>query len=171
MLTEFKVGRRHEGRQKGGKPQPVKLDRATADHSQDGFPVARPSTARSDKGWAILPQVGKPHKAVFVTAEPRIGAAARRLRRRVKLVFTLEFHSPYPQHNIGKFRLSTTTSPNPAGGSLARRRRAPPWRSPPEKRSAQQRKQIAAYYRTVSPLLGPAAAGDRRRWRRRRRSC
>jgi hypothetical protein len=53
----------------------VKLHKASADHSQDGFPVANAIDGKRETGWAVLPQVGKPHAAVFRTA-PSGGADA-----------------------------------------------------------------------------------------------
>src|SRR5262249_27193013 len=53
----------------GRDAKPVKVRSATADHSQKdgGFDVA--SVLKGGPGWAILPETGKPHFAVFELAE------------------------------------------------------------------------------------------------------
>src|SRR4051794_4523245 len=154
VLTDFKVTALPapaEGSDKpAGKPQPVKLAKATADHSQDGFPIANAIDAKGDTGWAVLPQIGKPHAAVFETDKPlATGDAAG-----TTFTFTLAFNSPSPQHNIGKFRLSATTTPRPAGRVI------PPavktaLAIAPDERTDGQKKEIAGYYRTIAPLLEP----------------
>src|SRR5205814_1630674 len=87
--------------------------RATADHSQEGYPVASVLDAKRknkrNTGWAILPHVGKPHEAVFETAAPLAVAEGG-----VTLTITLEFQSQFPQHSIGKLRLACTAAPQPA---------------------------------------------------------
>jgi len=139
VLTAFKVA---------ADGSAVKLGAATADHSQGGYPIASAIDPSKGSGWAILPQTGKPHEAVFEAAEP-IGAHGSAL-----LTFTLEFNSPFPQHNIGHFRLSVTTA------SDLTRRAAPPEVKTAlavgvEQRSDQQKNAIASYYRSISPLLRP----------------
>ena len=126
---------------------PVKLQHASADFSQDGHPVATAIDNKARTGWAILPQVGKSHEAIFESASP-VDASA------TALTFVLEFQSPFPQHNIGKFRLSATASPSPSRLSL------PPnvktiLAVAPDQRSEQQKNEIAAYFRTVAPQLQP----------------
>ena len=57
----------------------------------------------AQRGWAIGGAVGKPHALTLVTAQPvELPAGA-------KLVVTLETKSAFPAHNLGNFRLSTTS--------------------------------------------------------------
>jgi mono/diheme cytochrome c family protein len=126
---------------------PVKLQHASADFSQDGYPVAAAIDNKARTGWAILPQVGKAHEAIFETAAPLDGGAGA-------ITFTLEFQSQYPQHNIGKLRLSATTSPSPSRLSLPANVKTV-LATAPEKRTEEQKTELAAYYRTVAPLLQP----------------
>ena len=139
VLTAFKVTA-------DGKP--VKLVAATADHSQGGYPIGSAIDAAKGSGWAILPETGKPHEAVFETAEP-IDSNDSTL-----LTFTLEFNSPFPQHNIGHLRLSVTMA-----GELAARSAPAEVKSALaialDQRSDRQKNAIASYYRTISPLLRP----------------
>jgi hypothetical protein len=97
----------------------------------------------------VLQQVGKSHEAVFETAEP-IGAGDG-----VMLSITLAFQSQYPQHTIGKLRLSCTTMPQPSR-SVIPKDVTVALAIAPEKRSDAQKTAVANHYRSVSPLLQPA---------------
>ncbi|MCA8998489.1 MAG: PSD1 domain-containing protein [Planctomycetaceae bacterium] len=75
--------------------------KATADHSQNGFDVSQAIDGdEQQKGWAIAPQMGKPHTATFLFAEP-IDAFEENERIRIRLVQNYE--SP---HLLGRFRVS-----------------------------------------------------------------
>jgi hypothetical protein len=141
VLTGFTVA------VKGGAP--VKLVRAAADHSQGSYPVTSALLGKAKSGWAILPETGKPHEAIFEPAEPFSAADAG------TLTFRLQFQSQFPRHEIGHFRLSLTTAPSPAGrmGIPANVRSILATDS--EKRSDSQRKELAAYYRSIAPILQP----------------
>ena len=144
VLTEFAVS----VEQKGGKPKPVKLARASADHSQESFAIATAIDKNAkNAGWAILPEVGKPHTAIFELAGPLKAEPVQ-----AKLIFTLAFKSPYPQHNIGKFRLSLTTAASPASQTIPEDAQSA-LAVAPDQRSEKQKASIADYYRTISPLL------------------
>lgn len=141
VLTGFTVA------VKGGPP--VKLVRAAADHSQDKFPVAKALLGKSNSGWAILPETGTAHEAIFEPAEPFSAGDAG------TLTFRLQFQSPFAQHEIGRFRISLTTAPSPAGrmGIPAKVRSI--LAIEPGKRNDAQRKELAAYYRSIAPGLQP----------------
>lgn len=128
----------------------VKLARVSADHSQEHYPVANALDGRRDTGWAILPEVGKPHEAIFEPESP-FGSSEQ-----TTLVFTLKFDSPFPQHEIGRLRLSLTTARNPASRQAIPDKLRPILALAPEKRSDAQRKEISEYFRTVAPSLQPA---------------
>jgi formylglycine-generating enzyme required for sulfatase activity/tetratricopeptide (TPR) repeat protein len=81
----------------------LKLARASTDFNQQGFNVNDAIDANQKPGWAIFPEVGKPHFALFELAEPATQTAAKVLR------VTLEFKSPnIPQRLLGRFRLSVS---------------------------------------------------------------
>ena len=106
VMTEFKVGvARGEA---AASPTPLKVGRASASFSQKDFDVAGATDGKPATGWAIFPEVGKPHEAVFELAEPVAVDADPRL------VLTLEFKSQFAQHQLGRFRLSLTDAPNPS---------------------------------------------------------
>ena len=140
VLTEFKVW---------DSAGPIKIVRATADHSQDHYPIEQAIDGRSETGWAILPEVGKAHWAIFEPARPPGDDNGS------TLTFTLEFQSQYPRHEIGKFRLALTTNPNPAETQAAPDKIRTILALAAEQRSEQQKKELASCYRTIAPLLQP----------------
>jgi hypothetical protein len=84
----------------------VQLKSATADFSQDGWPVAKTIDGDPATGWAVMPEFGKRHVAVFEAAED-FGQEGG-----VLLVVTLvqQYGS---KHTIGHGRLSVTSDSRP----------------------------------------------------------
>ncbi len=144
VLTEFTVAVAPEGEP----ARTVTLKKATADFSQNGQEIALAIDGKAETGWAVLPQLGKPHSAVFEAADP-IGGESATLR------LTLEQQSIFGKHTIGKFRLSYTTSREPAGDLTlpAEVRSALSLR--PERRDAAQKAVLSAHYRSVARSLRP----------------
>jgi hypothetical protein len=134
------------------KPHELPLSRAVADFSQDSFPVsaAIDSSRKNDpnNGWAILPQTGQAHEAIFELAHPQELAAASELE------FTLRFASQYPQHCIGKLRLAYTASPQPAENALPKNIAAA-LAIAASQRTAAQKTEITQYYESTAPQLKP----------------
>ena len=160
VLTEFKASIR--GADPTAKARPVKLRRAVADHAQDNFPVASAIDGKNDTGWAVLPAVGTSHEAAFEAETPLDLAEGEALE------VALEFRSQFAQHQVGKFRLSSTAESDPI----------PRWMPPtirealavaPDRRTEVQAKAVAAHFREVAPssevraALAEVAALDRRR--------
>jgi mono/diheme cytochrome c family protein len=118
-----------------GKPQPVKLKDAKADFSQANYPVAGAIDADPKTAWAINPQFGKPHWAVFGTDAP-LGFDGGTV-----FTFTLEQHFGGGR-TIGRLRLSAITGgtgaaiPSAVADALA---------VPPAKRTAAQQKAVLDY--------------------------
>ena len=137
---------------KDGNASPLTVSHVSADFSQEAYSVSTLVDAKrknkKNTGWAILPQTGKSHQASFEFAKPLNGDGGS------SLIFTLEFQSVFPQHTIGKFRLSTTTAAQPSRHAIPG-----PVRDAlavlPEKRSDAQKNVVAAHYRSISPLLRP----------------
>jgi hypothetical protein len=148
VLTEFKVSAAL-----GDQPaQLIHFRRASADFEQKDFPVAHAIDGKNDTGWAIYPQVGRPHTAIFEPDKP-VGTEGE-----IALTIVLDHQSIYMQHSIGKFRLSVTASPHPAAG-----RELPPnlravLAITRAKRSEQQKHEVAAYYRNLAPELADLRA-------------
>jgi hypothetical protein len=86
-------------------PQPAPLQNAQATFSQDGYAVGSAIDGNLTTGWALSPQLGKDHSAVFTFKTP-ISYPNGAL-----FEFSLLQQYQDKQHNIGKFRLSVTTSP------------------------------------------------------------
>jgi hypothetical protein len=129
----------------GGATQ-LALKNASADFSQQNFGVEKAIDAAVDanSGWAVSPETGKAHAAVFELAGklPEGGAT---------LTFTLVQN--YDKLALGRFRLSVTNVPTPIAN--------PPANIvalvalPAANRTAAQQAELAAYYRTVAPSLSP----------------
>jgi hypothetical protein len=86
---------------------PVKLTAAAADFSQQGFDIATAIDGDPAGGWAIHPEVGKPHTAMF-----RFDQAVA-ARTGATITVMLEFQSQFGQHQLGHFRLATTAAEDP----------------------------------------------------------
>jgi hypothetical protein len=107
VLTEFRVEWSPEG--EPDKKSPVALQNAQADFSQGGYDVATAidgKKAPADNGWAVHPQPGQNHTAVFETKE-NAGSGPG--------LFTIWLDQEYQdgQHTLGRFRISVTTAPRP----------------------------------------------------------
>jgi hypothetical protein len=92
---------------KDGTVTELPLTRAEADFSQAEYPVALALKNDNPKkrGWAISPQIAKPHQAIFGLA------TVRELTDATELVVTLDhqFEFAYPGFSIGRFRISATS--------------------------------------------------------------
>jgi hypothetical protein len=154
VLSEFRVTASPEG--DSVKAKPVALHNAKADFSQDQYPVANAIDGKKETGWAVAPQLGQQHVAVFETREPLS------IVNGTALTFTLEQHFAGKDHNIGKFRLSVTTSkaplslegpPEPVARILA---------VEPDKRTQQQKDELLRFYRAQDAELArlQAAAAE-----------
>ncbi len=126
--------------------KPIKLATASADFSQKDFPVAGAIDGKPETGWAIYPEVGKPHSAVFALAEPLAGGNETLLTAR------LQFGSPHAQHQFGRIRLSVTAAADPSGNQPPSGKIAEILVIAPPARNDQQRGELRNYYRqTISP--------------------
>src|SRR5207248_5966393 len=87
--------------------EPSAPAKASADFSQETFPVSLAIDGKPETGWAIDPQEGKPHAAVFSTKAPIPAGKGTALR------VILAFESQFAAHQFGKFRISVTSSADP----------------------------------------------------------
>jgi len=101
VLNEFRVEKATNDQFAAATP--VSLKAATADFSQSGWPVAAAIDNKPETGWAISPQMGKDHYAVFECASP-LGDGNETVWLRITL--TQQYGS---QHTIGRFRLQART--------------------------------------------------------------
>jgi len=139
VLSEIRVSVAHGE----GKPVPVPLQNPRATFSQNGFGVNQAIDNRLDTGWGIANQFGRAHTAVFDIRDPKL------LKPGATVTITLEHASNQKQANLGRFRISATSSPAPT------QLQGPPevvlraLRLPTEKRTAEQQTQVLNYYKNT----------------------
>jgi hypothetical protein len=102
-LTDFRITAKPL--QHPGPAVPVKLQNPRATFEQKGLPVRAALTGNPRSGWAVDPQFGKDHAAVFALAEPVGHYGGTEIR------ITMRFENNQ-QHAIGRPRISVTTLPN-----------------------------------------------------------
>lgn len=143
VLTDAKLRVAPES---GAAAQEYKFSKATADFSQDTFPAQNAVDNDRSSGWAIHPEVGKPHTAIFSLAQPiAVGAKAR-------VTIELAFESPHAQHQLGIFRLAVTDAKQPHGEQQMPANVAAALQIERSKRTAEQASALKTYYREyVSP--------------------
>ncbi len=120
----------------GGRPLP--LNRARADFEQQGFPIAGVFDSDPNSGWAVAGQTGKPHDAIF--------AFPQTLHEAVSITVRLVMDSRYPQHTLGRFRLSLMAQIDPERFAIPQDVRALLATQP-------NSEAVAKFYETISPTL------------------
>jgi hypothetical protein len=139
VLTEIEILVQQPGSDQATK---VSIASAEATYEQGELKVARAFDGDSNTGWAVY--AGKPidrsHSAVFRLAEPlTIGKDAT-------LTIVLRHDSPHVSHNIGRFRLSASASPDAklddSNAALIAN-----LKTPADQRTQEQRDQLAAAQR------------------------
>ena len=133
-------------------PAPVQFKEASATFTQDGFAAAHAIDGNPATAWALYPETGKPHTLVFELQQPLPADASAG----TVLTLTLDFQSPYGQHQFGKFRVSATNSADPHGRNLTPANVAAILAVAPEQRNDAQNGEIRNHYRArVSPSTKP----------------
>jgi hypothetical protein len=146
VLNRFKVFAIEQG--SAGKPVEFAFRRAQATFSQGGYDVSGAIGNNPATGWAVSPQNGRPNTAVFELRKPIVLSKGALLRIRMDQLF------PNKEHNIGRFRLSLTTTKPPL--SLA----GPPAQLvgvlavEPSKRTPQQKAQLVSAFEAQDAVLG-----------------
>ena len=97
VLSEIRASYIEAG--KDGAGTPLKFATAQADFDQDGYGSARAIDGNDGTGWAVHPQVGKPHW-ILVTIAPDV-----KLPAGATVSFALHQQHVDSQHALGKFRL------------------------------------------------------------------
>lgn len=154
-------------------PGSVKLERnerwynqifkATADFSQDQFPIANAIDDDPKSGWAIFPEVNKPHTAIFELNDPIESSgitplSQRRggspvLGRHTRITIKLSFQSQFAQHQAGRIRISVTNSLFPHGKNSLPENITQILAVPRKAQTPEQRTALEAYYESnVSPI-------------------
>jgi mono/diheme cytochrome c family protein len=133
-----------------GDSQPVALTHPSADFTQAQFAIAGVIADKPDqtRGWAVAPEFGKAHAAVFETAQD-VGFAGG-----TTLTITLSHQSrEFPDHNLGRFRIWVTDSHRPLRASTLPENIATILAKPRDQRDGDEKKLLAMYYRSIAPEL------------------
>jgi hypothetical protein len=121
------------------------LKSATADFAQATFPVS--GVLNRGPGWAIHPEVGKPHWAIFELETPLVAPGK-------EITVQLQFNSQFAHHQFGKFRLSATDSASPLLPETMPEKIRMILAVAAEKRTEAQKTELRNHYReVVSPEM------------------
>jgi hypothetical protein len=145
VLSELKLTARKNGDTEPA--QPVALHRAQATFSQDQWAVAGAIDDNPATGWAIAPQFGKAHTALFELKTPLT------FEEGVELTFTMDFRFQGKDHNLGKFRLSVTKAQTPLTLKTLPPNIAKLLNVEPEERTPEQKAQLTAYFQSLDAEL------------------
>jgi len=127
--------------------QPAQLKEPSASFEQEGWKVIGAIDGKpTSGGWAIAPEVGKSHSAIFQTAQD-IGDGGE-----TRLTFTLR-QMLGKQHTIGRLRLMATTGQRPNTVHELPQNIADILAIDPGQRNDEQRGVLAAHYRSIAPEL------------------
>ncbi len=125
----------------------VKLTGARATFNQGGLDVKQAIDNNAGSGWGVWPGpkgVKQPHTAIFTLAEPL------KPDPDVRLVFQLKFNHSANQHVMGRFRISVSSSNNPAFGTSGF---VEALKTKPTRRSKEMKELIAREYNKNDPEL------------------
>jgi hypothetical protein len=140
VLTEFKVHAWPDG--DVTKAKQLVLVNPKADFTQNDFSIQQVLDNNKDTGWAIFPQMGKAHTALFQVKEPLTLADG------TPIVFTLEQDFAAAKfHTLGKFRLSVTTHKGAIDFQKVPDSILALLKVPAEKRTPEQQTQIVNHFR------------------------
>jgi hypothetical protein len=135
-----------------GAGAPVSFREAVADDAQAGYEIARVLDGRPGAGgWAVDTVTGPPlaRQAVFVMNEPlALGPGSR-------VTIRLKHEMPLAARNVGRFRISLTSSAEPTAIVLLPAYLRPALELPAAERPEAERKALAEVHRSVSPLFAP----------------
>jgi len=128
--------------------QPVTWKRAEAEQSAPSFSIQSLVDSKGSTGWSIdKSKAGQLNQvSAFIEADDGAG-----FEQGTALTITLSNRSKKKTANLGRFRLSVTSSKNPV--SLPDSVRAI-LALAPDRRSNDQQSRLAAYYRSIAPQLG-----------------
>jgi hypothetical protein len=129
-----------------GKPALIRLRNPRATFEQNGLPVRAAIDNDPKSAWAVDPQFGKDHAAVF-EAESPVGFPGGTV-----LTFKLHFRCN-TGHNIGRPRLAVSTARAPVDlvGAAIPQAVLAVLRTPPAARTPAQAAALLAWYRTTDP--------------------
>ena len=124
----------------------VGLRNPSADFSQKDWAVAGAIDGDPKTGWAVSPEFGQRHAAVFET-DLDIGTECGTR-------FVLGLDQRYGgQHTLGRFRLSATDAPRPVAAGDLPDAVAEALATPPDERTEAQEQRLDEHYRALDPEL------------------
>jgi hypothetical protein len=159
VIHELKATITPKGDSAEHQPQPLKLENASADFSQENYHVAGAIDGNDQTGWAVSPQFGKPHEAVFEVDRsphaPREETASRSEANKTTGLLTITLSQQFQdgKHLLGKFRLSVTDGDKPLTRPKLPEAVAAALTVPKNDRTAEHSATIAAHYRSLDTEL------------------
>jgi hypothetical protein len=141
VLSEFLVSQSplNAKRAKGSKAGAIAISKAFADFEQKSFAVTEALKAGNrNRGWAVSPEGGFRHEAVFLPAKPVTSDGGSTLTIQIVTAFQ------NGQYNLGRFRLWITTAANPRFG--APQAIIASMKTPAAKRSKEQQAQLRDFF-------------------------
>ncbi|MCA9217322.1 MAG: hypothetical protein KDB27_29840, partial [Planctomycetales bacterium] len=112
---------------------------ATADFNQSGWDVSGAIDDNQTSGWAVAPQFGRNHFAIFELSEDYAVSAGAELT-----VAAVQTHDG--THNIGRFRISVTDAKRPLSSPKLPDDLKTVLQVPADQRTADQSKTVRDYY-------------------------
>lgn len=129
----------------------VPIAQATADYAQDTFPVADTLDDKPETGWAVSGHLlqNTEHQAVFELDRPLAGGPD------VQLTIRLKFESAFPNHTIGRFRISLSGQGTPVlrGANVLPDPLLAVLLKPLAERNADETALLSAHFRSIAPEL------------------
>ncbi len=125
----------------GGEPsQSIPLGQVRASFSQQGWDAAGAVDGNPQTGWAIMPNFNQPHELIAVAENP--------VNLPSNGTVTVKIVHEYSdgKHNLGRFRIAITDSPQPLAHSSLPEAIAAVIAIPPAERSSEQAEQLSDYY-------------------------
>ena len=146
VLSEFELILKQ-----GEDESPVKLASAAADYSQKSFEAGKAIDGKDDTGWAVDGKNKKEARKLLVTLQEPLKATEG-----TTLIARLKHHTKHERQVIGRFRLSTTSVPDPVLTETGLpddiyRLVSMPW----ESRSEKEAQTLASYFFDRTPILDP----------------
>ncbi|MCB1229556.1 MAG: PSD1 domain-containing protein [Verrucomicrobiae bacterium] len=132
---------------------PLVFSEAKADFAQGGFDpnqVISPDSVsgKERKGWAVSPQQGKSHEAIFALGQP--------VTLKEPTEFSLVLDQNYGgNHTLGKFRISVLTTPTVMTVPEAQRHTL---QKSPDRRTAEEQAALVAWFERIDAKTAPMLA-------------
>ncbi|MDF1813515.1 MAG: PSD1 and planctomycete cytochrome C domain-containing protein [Verrucomicrobiales bacterium] len=127
-----------------GRARPAEIGSAVASFEQDRYPISNAIDTNPKTGWAVFGPGVMPEtvSATFLPAKEIVIGEKESLRLR------LDHNSNFTDHNIGRFRISVSSEPQPVNSSFNPKVLSA-LETPAKKRSARERNTLTNFYKTI----------------------